>query len=261
MPEIYTHYRFGSAVLATLPADIRRSIQRFRRLYDVGLHGPDLFYNYYPLGSRSGSLLGIKYHEQTGRAFFTRTCRAIRLERSEAASAYLYGVLCHYVLDSTLHPFISLTAEQCGVSTLEIETELDRYFLELDGKMPPNAGKLTRHLKLTDGESETVAAFYPPVTAKAVQKALHTTVATTRLMMNPEGIRGNLAKAAVAALGGPAQGMLMGTKANPKCAHLDQPLQELYDEALIRFPDYLLQIQAHMTYNAPLDQDFDRTFG
>lgn len=261
MPGIYAHYRFGATVLAGLPADIRRSIQRFRRLYDVGLHGPDIFYNFYPAGVKSGSLLGVKYHEQTGKAFFSRACRAIRMERSEAAAAYLYGVLFHYVLDSTLHPFISLTAEQCGITTLEIETELDRYLLELDGKLPPNGQKQTKHLHLTDGECETAAAFYPPATAKTVQNALRNTVSSTRLMMNPEGIGGILAKAAVTALGKPAQGLLMTAKANPACAHLDGPLLELYEEALIRFPDYLTQIQAHLTYNAPLDEDFDRTFG
>lgn len=261
MPGMYAHYRFGAAVLATMPADIRRSIQRFRRLYDVGLHGPDLFYNYYPIGSKTSSLLGVKYHEQTGRAFFSRACRSIRLERSEAAAAYLYGVLCHYVLDSTMHPFISLTAEQCGISTLQIETELDRYLLELDGKLPPNGQKLTQHLTLTDGECETVASFYPPATEKTVKNALRTTIAATRLMMNPQGLGGQLVKISVSLLGGPTQGLLMTATADPKCAHLDAPLLELYEEALIRFPDYLTQIQAHMTYNALLDQDFDRPFG
>ena len=260
MPGIYAHYRFGAGVLAAMPADIRRSIQRFRRLYDVGLHGPDLFYNFYPVGS-AGSLLAIKYHEQTGKAFFTRACRAVRLERSEAATAYLYGVLCQYVLDSALHPFISLTAEECGVSTLELETELDRYFLELDHKLPPNGAKLTHHLKLTEGECETVAAFYPPANAKTVQKAMRSTVSLTRLLMNPTGIGGAVAKATVSMLGKPAQGMLMTAGPNPNCAHLDGALLELYEKALEDFPEYLTQIQAQLTYNAALDETFDRTFG
>lgn len=260
MPGIYAHYRFGAAVLATLPADIRRSIQRFRRLFDVGLHGPDLFYNFYPVGS-SGSLLGIKYHEQTGKTFFGSACRSIRMGRNEAATAYLYGVLCHYVLDSSLHPFIALTASECGVSTLELETELDRYLLELDHKLPANGQKLTQHLKLTEGECETVASFYPPANAKTVQKALGSTVSLTRLLMNPVGLRGAVAKATVSVLGKPAKGMLMTAKPNPGCAHLDGALLELYNEAMNRFSDYLTQIQAHLTYNAPLDETFDRPFG
>ena len=260
MPGIYAHYRFGAAVLATLPADIRRSIQRFRRLYDVGLHGPDLFYNFYPVGS-DRSLLGIKYHEQSGKTFFGSACRSIRMGRNEAATAYLYGALCHYVLDSSLHPFISLTADECGVSTLELETELDRYLLELDHKLPANGQMLTQHLKLTEGECETVASFYPPANAKTVQKALNSTVSLTRLLMNPVGVRGAVAKATVSLLGKPAKGMLMTAKPNPGCSHLDGALLELYNEAMNRFPDYLNQIQAHLTYNAPLDETFDRTFG
>ncbi len=43
MPSTYAHYRMGAALLPMLPADVRRVIQRFRRLFDVGLHGPDIF--------------------------------------------------------------------------------------------------------------------------------------------------------------------------------------------------------------------------
>ena len=260
MPGVYAHYRFGAAVLAAMPADIRRSVQRFRRLYDVGLHGPDLFYNFYPVGSER-SLLAIKYHEQSGKAFFGSACRFVRMGRNEAASAYLYGVLCHYVLDSSLHPFISLTAEECGVSTLELETELDRYLLERDHKLPANGQKLTQHLKLTEGECETVASFYPPANGKTVTKALQSTISLTRIMMNPTGVGGAVAKAAVAMLGKPAKGLLMTHKPNPACAHLDDVLLELYEKALEEFPEYLTQIQAQLTYNANLGEAFDRTFG
>lgn len=41
MPASYAHYRFGKQVLPALPAEIRQNIQRFRRLYDMGLQGPD----------------------------------------------------------------------------------------------------------------------------------------------------------------------------------------------------------------------------
>ena len=44
MPAHYAHYRFGCQLLPTLPANVRRPIQRFRRLFDMGLQGPDLFF-------------------------------------------------------------------------------------------------------------------------------------------------------------------------------------------------------------------------
>ena len=100
MPSTYAHYRFGLAMLEKFPGDSRRTIQRFRRLFEVGLHGQDIFYYQLPGLNKSTSFLGIKFHEQTGQEFFQRVCRGIRMEKSEAAQAYLYGVLCHYCLDS-----------------------------------------------------------------------------------------------------------------------------------------------------------------
>ena len=44
MPSSYAHYRFGKQILAQMPADVKRSIQRFRRMFDMGLQGPDIFF-------------------------------------------------------------------------------------------------------------------------------------------------------------------------------------------------------------------------
>ncbi len=261
MPSSYAHYRFGVAALNMLPADTVRSVQRFRRLYDVGLHGPDLFYYYRPVASRGTGILGIKYHEQTGKNFFTRICRAIRMERSEAASAYLYGVLCHYVLDSTLHPYILETAEKNGVTHAAMETEFDRYLLELDCKLPPDGKRLTEHLQLTEGECDTVARFYPPATAKTVKGALATTIQVNRLITLPEGPGRKVLEKGLGLVAKELQGMLMSAKADPACAPLNEGLLQRYEEALSRFPEFLQQMQAHMTYGAALEEDFEKPFG
>ena len=70
MPSTYAHYRFGVGLLPTMPGDVRRTIQRFRRLFDVGLHGPDIFYYQSALSKAASRFLGVKYHEQTGKDFF-----------------------------------------------------------------------------------------------------------------------------------------------------------------------------------------------
>ena len=115
MPSTYAHYRFGVALLPTLPGDVRRTIQRFRRLFDVGLHGPDIFYFQNSVIKSGGFSLGVKYHEMTGKSLFPRLCRLVRLEKSEAAQAYLYGLLCHYCLDARLHPIITLVSMFIGL--------------------------------------------------------------------------------------------------------------------------------------------------
>lgn len=260
MPSHYTHYRFGTAVLATLPADTRRSIQRFRRLYDVGLHGPDLFYYCNPLTQQSVAALGAKYHEQTGKAFFTRVCRMVRLERSEASTAYLYGALCHYVLDSVLYPAVARAAQETGVTHLELEAEFERYLLECDHKLPPNGKRLTAHLKLTDGECDTVAKFYPPATPKTIRSALASSVRAIRRMTATEGAGRVVLEKSLAIFGKRSRGLLLRAKPDTRCARMNEPLMEHYSQALELFPVYLDQIHAHMTYNAPLEAEFDQSF-
>ena len=49
MPTTYTHQRFGSECLAALPEERREAVQRYRGLYDTGVHGPDIFFYYHPV--------------------------------------------------------------------------------------------------------------------------------------------------------------------------------------------------------------------
>lgn len=260
MPSTYAHYRFGVALLPTLPGDVRRTIQRFRRLFDVGLHGPDIFFFQPAFIKSSPRFLGIKFHEQSGKEFFQRVCRAVRLERSEAAQAYLYGVLCHYCLDTALHPFVHQSVSD-GVSHLQIEAEFDRFLLEADGKVPPCAQDLSPHLKLTPGEWETVAKFYPPATARNVRDSLQNMARVTKLLAVPEGAKRTLMEKGLSALGNEFSDIMIPAEPNPKCTQLNPALLERYNEAVERFPELLSQLQAHMTYSAPFEEEFTPIFG
>lgn len=261
MPAIYAHYRMGVALLPTFPADVRRTIQRFRRLYDVGLHGPDIFFYHNPLMRSTIGALGSKLHAQTGREFFQRVCRIARLEKSEAAQAYIYGVLCHYVLDSVCHPFIKEQAA-CGPAThTQIEAEFDRFLLETDGKAHPESQDLSTHLQLTYGECETVAKFYPNVTTRNVQDSLRNMTAVLKLFTAPEGARRTVLKKSLSFLGPQIAGMLLPSSPDPACATLDHTLLELYDKCVADFPVYLSQLQAHLTYNGLFEEEFTKIFG
>lgn len=261
MPSIYANYRFGITLLQTMPADARRTIQRFRRLFDMGVHGPDIFYYHASLLSSNVKSLGIKFHEQTGREFFQRVCRIARLARSEASQAYLYGLLCHYALDSALHPYIAQQAPLAGATQLEIETEFDRFLLEADGRTPPCAQDLSRHMHLTPGECEAVARFYSPATEKNVKDSVAGMAFTVKLLATPEGARRTLIEKSIGLLASEYKGIVMTAGPNPKCAHLNTELLALYRQAQDRFPEMLAQLQAHMTYAAPFEIEFDPIFG
>lgn len=261
MPSTYAHYRFGVALLPTIPADARRTIQRFRRMFDVGLHGPDIFFYRAPLLKTSAGFLGVQYHEQTGQEFFQRVCRFVRLERSEAALAYLYGVLCHYCLDTSCHPFIKEQAEINNCGHLEIETEFDRYLLELDGKTPPHTQDLSPHLQLTPGECETVARFYPSANSAVIKSSLRDMTRIIKLLTAPEGPRRTLMEKGFLLVADDYSGLIMTTSPNPQCSHLNPLLLEQYKKALERFPEMLTQLQAHMTYSGSFGEEFDAIFG
>lgn len=261
MPAIYAHYRFGVALLPGMPGDVRRTIGRFRRLFDVGLHGPDIFYYNPQLLKSAAEVLGHKFHKQTGRDFFQRVCRVTRMEKSEAAQAYLYGVLCHYALDVACHSFVNAQAGIGPASHVEIESEFDRFLLELDGKRPPESQDMSPHIRLTPGECETVAKFYPGVTARAVQSGVANMARCTRLFATPDGARRTVLRKSMDTVAPKLSGLMMTVGPNPRCANLNHRLLELYNVGVEVFPVLLEQIQAHLTYNGGLGEEFDEQFG
>ncbi len=261
MPASYAHYRFGTAQLAAMPADVRKTIGRFRSLFDMGLHGPDIFYYSRAVIPSGKDFLGIKYHEQTGREFFTRVCRAVRLERSEAALSYLYGVLCHYCLDSVCHPVIAQITEGGTVGHMVLETEFDRYLLETDGKVPAWEQDLSPHIRLTEGECETVSRFYPAASASRIRRHVQSMAFLTRLMAAPQGLGRAALEKGSRLLPREIQGMLMHQTADADCVPCLPRLMDAYQAASAAFPAMLEQLREHMTYSAGFDSEFDRKFG
>lgn len=261
MPANYAHYRFGVAMLGKMPGDIARTVKRFRWLYDMGLHGPDLFYYHNPLLQTKVGALGSRFHKQTGQEFFGRVCRSLRLNPTEAGQAYLYGLLCHYALDSLCHPFLHRAAREARLSHLRIEGEFDRFLLETDGKTPPHTQNLSLHIRLTPGECETVAKFYPPATAAQIRDCVRNMAAITKLFSAPEGTARAALQKGVQFAAKDAADRMIPSAPDSRCAHLNGPLLDLYRQAEERFPTMLTQLSAHMTYNAALGEEFLETFG
>lgn len=261
MPGNYAHYRFGSQILPTLPADVRRPIQRFRRLYDVGLHGPDLFFYYNILMDTPVGKLGKKYHRMAGREFFGMACRRLRLEPTEAGQAYLYGVLAHYCLDAACHPFINEVIADGKIGHVEMETEFNRYLLALDGKSEPQTFDTSPHMKLTKGECVTVSSFYPGADPGHILQSLKTMASVTKLLATPTGPRRNVLEKGAAVVAKKFTPFIMGKLPNENCAHLNEELKNRYDQAAENYAVLLEQLTAHMTYNASFGEEFDPTFG
>ena len=257
MPSHYAHYRFGAKALELLPGDARRAVRRFRSLYDVGLHGPDIFFYHNFLFRDKIAALGRELHSYSGAEFFIPLCRNLRLEPNEAATAYLWGLLTHYCLDSTLHGFVLEQTASGQISHVELETEFDRFLLKLDGKPHPNTFDCSPHIRLTDGECETAAAFYGNVSPLTLKRSVKGMASAVKLLAMPNG---NFRRTVEKNLPARLQQHFMGRTPNKICAHLDEPLLALFDEALAKFPAMVEALDAHMSHNAPLGALFDPSF-
>lgn len=257
MPSIYAHFRFGDQAAKLLPEPMRRSIARFPQLFSLGVHGPDFFFFYQPLFKTQMGSLGDWYHGLTGREFFQRAAHHLADNPSEGAKVYLYGVLCHYTLDSVCHPMINAATAAGNPVHTELETEFDRVLLTKDGRVHPERQYLGRRLKLTWGESVTVAGFYPPATVYTVRRSVRLMAAATRLMT----MKNRRLLQAIFNLGGTyASKMVMHQRPNRRCSALIPQLEELYEQALERFPTMAAQLEAYLKDGTPLGAEFDANF-
>lgn len=257
MPSHYAHYRFGVKALELLPADAGRAVRRFRSLYDVGLHGPDIFF-YHNIFIRDKIVtLGNEYHHATGEAFFMPLCKHLRLDPSEAATAYLWGLLAHYCLDSAVHPLVLDETASGEIGHTELETEFDRFLLKLDGNPQPNTFDFSPHIHLTDGECDTVAALYGKVSPGSIKRSVSGMANSVKLLAMPNG---NFRRTVEKAAPGNLKQHFMGRTPNKNCAHLDEPMLALFDDALAKFPAMAAALQDHMSHNAAFGELFEATF-
>lgn len=255
MPAFYAHYRFGKQILPQLPADVRQSITRFRRLYDMGLQGPDFFFYHNPFFHTASHDLGSKFHKQSGQEFFTRVCAQAD---SEAARVYLYGLLGHYCLDSICHPFVDKMVDSGEAGHESLEAEFERYLLTMDNMLPVYKLDLTKRIKLTRGECVTVAGFYPPATPGAVFQAVGFMALYSRYLnqKNRAKVEKQLTLIKKSLLD-----VLIPEEPVTAYARMDSELLARFNRAQKDYPHMLQQITEHLRSGQPLGEDFAPIFG
>ncbi len=255
MPSSYAHYRFGKLLLPRLPGEARSCIQHFRRMYDVGLQGPDPFFYYNFLWDTPIGRLGNQFHSQSGQAFFTHACKAAG---SEAARAYLYGLLAHYCLDAQIHPYVQQLVDIGEARHVALESEFDRFLLALDGKPAPQNYDVSKHLKLTRGECMSVAAFYPGTTGAQISRSVKNMAFAKRFLANPKRRR---AEALLKTVKPSLCEHFIPEKEQPELAPYIRELKDRYDEALEAFPLLLEQLTACLEQGGELGAAFEADFG
>lgn len=171
MPSAYAHLKFGEEVLDLLPAALSERIRSEDAFFRIGLIGPDFLFFYRPAVPNIVLALGRKIHADAGLRFFSHGAGVLRRRHfSPDAFAYLCGAVCHFVLDSSCHGFISSVIERFGVGHIELENAFDRSLMYCDGK-DPNGCPLGQ-FRLSRPQSEVIAAFYRGVSPKKLRRAV-----------------------------------------------------------------------------------------
>lgn len=260
MPSSYTHHRFGTQIISLMPADIRGPILRHRALFHMGLQGPDFLFYHNFIKKTSLFRLGSVYHERSGEFFFTQVCAHQRQAPSEAGFAYLHGLLAHYCLDSICHPFVYSMTDDTNLNHSELESEFDRYLIELDGYKKPHEINICRYMKLQKEDYAVISGFYPELSAEDVSLCIRNMSMALRLLTLPTAVGHQAVVAFTHFAGGNTAGMVMSIGPNSKCDHLNSKMLELYNLALARYPEFLEQLNAHMSYGESFGDLFSRNF-
>lgn len=255
MPANYAHYRFGKLALPSLPAEARQCIGRFRRMYDIGLHGPDILFYYNPAMDTPVGQLGHSYHTHSGQLFFPQAC--LKAD-SEAARSYLLGLLGHYCLDSACHPYVNRLVDIGEARHIALESELERRLLLADGVASPQTFDMSKRLRLTRGECMTVAQFYPPATGANISRSIKLMSFCTHFLASPKREqREKLLRRIKPEL---CDIFIPETENEDLALYVDE-LVTLYNQALERYPKMVEQLLAHMKSSVELGEDFAPSFG
>lgn len=257
MPANYAFHRFGIAALRTLPEKQQRPIQRFRRLYNGGLHGADLFFYFRPMMQSPVGELYHTYHSMTGREFFTQACDLLKQNPSEGAVACLYGLLANYCLNTRLTALFRTAMAGTDLNRTELEVELDRYLLSQEGKTPAHRQDESSSYKMTRGECVTMSLFFPPATAANTHGAYRSMMFWTRRMAaQKRGLTETILKTAP----GTFRYQMMPDHANHRCLHLDGAMAACLTEALTLYPEMAARLTAYREEGTPLGDLFEATF-
>lgn len=233
MPAAYAHYIFGKKVWNRLPDSEKETIRQGKDAFLLGLHGPDLLFYYYPIGKNRINQQGSHMHKELAAEFFDKGREEYRKGRDQVLKAYLYGFLCHFILDSECHPYVNYYMEEHQLGHLEIETEFDRYLMELDGLDPLEYVPI-HHLISRAHTREQISRMFQDVTPAQI----HTCICQFRLVLKFFVCRSPVKRIVMKTLSRVTGqdknigGLIMDGRVHPECGESDWFLEERLEQAV-----------------------------
>ena len=169
MPSTYSHYYFGCLVHEHLPKEKKDLVIKYRLFYDAGQNGPDLLLYHSALKPSVISQQNHDIHRMAGADFFHMIKSNSGL--SSQHLVYIYGYICHFVLDAYLHPYVEQYKDNHQISHMLIEREFERLLLEKN-ELSPFKYNLTTHIRLNSKLYEVMSCFVNNASAKDMKNTL-----------------------------------------------------------------------------------------
>lgn len=238
MPTTYTHDLFGKLVYKKLPADLKKCIRENPVAYRIGLHGPDILFYYRPFSKNRVNGLGSAMHREIAAPFFDRQQERVT-EDAETAS-YVFGFICHFMLDSKCHPYIGAYMKETGAAHDEIETDLDRMLMEKTGKDPYSyrPAAFLKVLRKNQGKAERlmekIAEVIGQVSREDIRRSLKGMTFYTGVMVCRCEVKRRLILGVLKAVGAydSMQGHIMRKKRPKRCLRSTAVLEEIFEETI-----------------------------
>lgn len=263
MPTTYAHYKFGTEVISALPRPLQNAIENNRQLFDIGVHGPDILFFHNPMKKNPVTAQGSELHDKPADEFFHHAIEATKSSCNPAAArAYIYGVICHFALDSECHPYIEKMIQTSGISHSEIEMEFDRFLLKGD-YINPVRYLAIRHIHPSRENAGIIAPFYDDVETENIEKTLRGMIFYHKLLHAPGTVKRKLLFAGMKAAGKyrSMSGMVMSLEPNPQCREYCLLLKRLYSGTVPLAAGLISRYQKVLFEGAQLPERFHRTFG
>lgn len=191
MPAFATHYFYAKDIYDGLDEETKARIKLYRRFYDLGAQGPDIFFYYKPYKKNNISEYGVSLHKKQAKRFIEEAIPRIKEYDDEAALMYLLGYVSHFTLDTSFHPFINKEYTSFNEHML-FETELDRFIISDRSKIAPH--KFRRYF-LIDSRTKYASQLhliYPTISGKVLDEVVYQTHFYMKKLYSPHKIKNNI---------------------------------------------------------------------
>lgn len=157
MAGTMTHAYFARDVYSKLNNNIKEKLGYSDENMKTYGQGHDIFYFYYSFNLKKSNKIrkeAKRFHRQKTKDFFINIIKFIKdnnLENDSDSLSFLYGYICHYVMDSIIHPYVIYKGgifekkkkETQKYNSLHsiIETYIDAYMININENIEPGKFK------------------------------------------------------------------------------------------------------------------------